>query len=182
MPRIQPVRLETAEPRTAEILGAVKKKLGSVPNLIATMAQAPAVVNAYLGFSQALSSGSLPARLREQIALVVGQTNDCDYCLAAHSAIGRKVGLSATEVEQARRGTADDARTAAALDFARKVVKERGRVTDEDVNQVRQAGYSDGEIGEIVANVVENIFTNYFNHVAATEIDFPATPKLSRGG
>lgn len=178
MPRIQPVRIETAEPKTAELLSGVKKKLGMVPNLISTMAQSPATANAYLGFSQTLASGVLSAKLREQIALTVGQANECGYCIAAHCAIGQKAGLSVTEVAQARHGTAADEKTKAALAFARKLVDDRGRVTDADLEQVRHAGYGDGEINEIVANVALNIFTNYFNRVADTEIDFPAAPKI----
>lgn len=178
MPRIHAVRIETADAKTAELLGGVKKKLGMVPNLISTMAQAPAVANAYLGFSQALAGGLLPARLREQISLAVGQANECGYCLAAHSALGQKAGLNAADVDQARRGTASDEKANAALTFARKLVDNRGRVADADVQQVRHAGYSDGEISEIVANVALNIFTNYFNHVADTEIDFPPAPKI----
>ena len=178
MPRIQPVRIETAEPKTAELLTSVKKKLGMVPNLISTMAQSPATVNAYLGFSQTLAGGALPARLREQISLTVGQANECDYCVAAHCAIGQKTGLSVTEITEARHSTAADEKAKTALVFARKLVDDRGRVTDADLEEVRHAGYSDGEINEIVANVALNIFTNYFNHVAATEIDFPAAPKI----
>ena len=89
MPRIQPVNKDNADPATANLLGTVKKKLGVVPNIIATMANSTAVANAYLGFSQSLSGGSLPARLREQIALVVGETNNCGYCVAAHTARGK---------------------------------------------------------------------------------------------
>lgn len=178
MPRIQPVRIETAEPKTAELLTGIKKKLGMVPNLISTMAQSPATVNAYLGFSQTLAGGVLPARLREQISLTVGQANECDYCVAAHSAIGQKTGLSVTEIIDARHSTAANEKDKAALAFARKLIDHRGRVTDTELEEVRHAGYSDGEINEIVANVALNIFTNYFNHVAATEIDFPAAPKI----
>lgn len=178
MPRIQPVRIETAEPKTAELLTGVKKKLGMVPNLVSTMAQSPAVANAYLGFSQTLAGGLLPSRLREQIALTVGQANECDYCIAAHCAIGQKAGLSEAEVSQARHGTAADDKAKTALAFARKLVDNRGRVTDADLEEVRHAGYSDGEINEVVANVALNIFTNYFNHVASTEVDFPAPPKI----
>jgi len=176
MPRIQPLRPETADPKTAELLNGVKKTLGTVPNLVSTMAQSRAVANAYLGFAQALASGSLSARLREQISLTVGQANECAYCIAAHCDIGQKVGLSTADLAQARRGRAADEKVNAALSFARKLVDQRGRVTDADVEQVRLAGYSDGDIGEIVANVALNIFTNYFNHVAETEIDFPAPP------
>ena len=178
MPRIQPVQIEAAEPKTAELLSAVKKKLGMVPNLISTMAHSTATSNAYLGFSQVLAGGQLPARLREQIALTVGQANECGYCIAAHCAIGQKSGLTPSEVAQARRATADDQKTNAALVFAYKLVDQRGRVSDADVEDVRRAGYSDGEITEIVSNVALNLFTNYFNHVADTDIDFPTPPQL----
>jgi AhpD family alkylhydroperoxidase len=121
-------------------------------------------------------SGALSAHLREQIALTVGQANECGYCIAAHSAIGQKVGLSMAELAQARHGLAADHKGTEALSFARKLVDQRGRVTDADVDHVRRAGYSDGEINEIVANVALSIFTNYFNHGAETEIDFPTAP------
>lgn len=178
MARISPVPLDTEDAPTAELLGSVQKKLGSVPNLIATMAHSPAVAKSYLGFSQALAGGSLPAPLREQIALVVGETNGCDYCVAAHTTLGKGAGLSEQETCDARRGHSQDEKARAALVFARKVVQDRGVVDDADVEQVRQAGYTDGEIGEIVAAVALNLFTNYFNHVAGTEVDFPAAPSL----
>lgn len=176
MPRIEPVRPDAAA--TADLLAGVKQKLGMVPNLVATMAQSPAVATAYLGFSQALAGGSLPARLREQIALAVGQANGCDYCLAAHCALGRRAGLTPDDMAQARHGTAADDKAGAALAFARKLVEDRGRVTDADVDGLRRSGFGDGEIAEVVANVALNLFTNYFNHVAGTAIDFPAAPAL----
>jgi uncharacterized peroxidase-related enzyme len=179
MARINPVNRTAADAATGRLLDGVQKKLGIVPNLIATMANSPAVANAYLGFSQSLSTGTLPARLREQLALVVGETNGCEYCVAAHTTLGKNAGLSEGETCDARRAVAADHKERAALEFARTIVADRGDVSDDDVHAVRQAGYSDGEIGEIVANVALNIFTNYFNHVAGTEVDFPAAPQLS---
>lgn len=179
MPRIQPVHKDTADSTTADLLGSVEKKMSKVPNIIATMASSPAVANAYLGFSKSLSGGMLSARLREQIALVVGETNNCGYCVAAHTALGKGAGLTEGETCDARRGQAKCERESAALQLARTIVNERGWVSDEDVQNVRQAGFSDGEIAEIVANVALNIFTNYFNHVAGTEIDFPVAPELT---
>jgi uncharacterized peroxidase-related enzyme len=178
MPRIQPVEQNTADPATEALLGSVRKSMGSVPNLIATMARSPAVVRAYLGFAQALSGGTLPRRLREQIALVVGEANACGYCVAAHTALGRGAGLTEQETKEARRATSHDGKEQAALVFARKVVQDRGVVADADVEMLRRAGYTDGEVGEIVANVALNLFTNYFNHVAGTAVDFPAAPGL----
>lgn len=178
MSRIHPVE-RNANSTTRELFAAVEKKLGIVPNLVSTMANSPVVAQAYLGFSQTLSGGLLPAPLREQIALTVGETNQCDYCVAAHCFLGSKAGLSESELAEARHGSASDEKTNAALVFARKIVEDRGHVTDEDVEEVRQVGYSDGEIAEIVANVALNIFTNYFNHVADTEVDFPSVPSLA---
>lgn len=179
MSRIRPIDKSTADSSAAELLGAVRKKLGSVPNLIATMAHSPAVAKAYLGFNQALSTGTLPPRLREQIALVVGETNQCAYCLAAHTVLGKAAGLSEQETRAARRGTSPVEKERVALDFARQLVQDRGVVADADLERVRRAGYTDGEIAEIVANVALNLFTNYFNHVAGTEVDFPAAPGLA---
>lgn len=179
MPRIQPVTKDTADSATANLLGSIEKKMGSVPNLISTMAASPAVAKAYLGFSQSLSSGALSPKLREQIALSVGQSNGCDYCLAAHSALGQAAGLSQQETDDARRGIGIEDKETAALRFAQKLVVNRGIVSDDDFQTVQNAGFSEGDIAEIIANVALNIFTNYFNHVAETEIDFPAASELA---
>lgn len=181
MPRLQPMTTEDADAATKELLDAVKKKMGSVPNIIATMANSPAVAKAYLAFSQSLSTGSVSARLREQIALSVGESNSCGYCVAAHTALGKRAGLSEDETLAARRGEPANKMERAALEFAQTIVRERGFVSDDDVIRVRDAGYNDGEVAEIVANVALNVFTNYFNHVAETEVDFPVAPQLSAG-
>ncbi|REK17915.1 MAG: carboxymuconolactone decarboxylase family protein [Planctomycetota bacterium] len=179
MSRLQPVTRNAATPAAAELLDAVSKKLGSIPNLIATMAHSPAVARGYLDFSQALSTGTLPARLREQLALAVGEANTCQYCVAAHTFLGRRAGLSEHETRDARRGVVPDKKEHAALAFAKELVESRGHVGDEQVQQLRLAGYTDGEIAEIVAHVALNVFTNYFNLVADTELDFPAVPELA---
>ena len=179
MPRLQPVTTDSENAAAAEVLKSVEKKLGVVPNVIATMANSPAVAKAYLGFSQALAGGALPARLREQLALVVGETNSCDYCVAAHTALGQKAGLSEQEATDARRAAADDERERAVLRFAQQIVRERGWVSDEDVQQVREAALRAGAFTGIAAAVALNLFTNYLNHVAQTEVDFPAAPQLA---
>jgi uncharacterized peroxidase-related enzyme len=179
MPRINPINEKTATPDAAGILGAVRQKLGTVPNLISTMANSPAVARAYLGFSEDLSTGSLSLRLREQIALRVGEQNGCEYCVAAHTVLGKGAGLNQEETRNARMALSGNKKERVALEFASRVVHKRGKVSDEDVNMVRNAGYSDGEINEIVANVVLNIFTNYTNLVAGTELDFPPAPDLA---
>jgi uncharacterized peroxidase-related enzyme len=179
MARLQPVDRNTADAKTGNMLNAVEKQMGMLPNMIATMAQSAPVAQAYVSFVQHLSAGKLPAALREKISLTVSEANQCDYCLSAHTFFGRKLGLNETDVLDARHGAAVDEKAHAALAFARKIVQERGHVSDEDVAEVRRAGYSDGEIAEIVANVALNTFTNYFNRVANTEIDFPSVHSLA---
>jgi len=169
---------DTADGRQKDLLAAVKQKLGLVPNMTRAMARSPAVLDAYLQMSGALGKGALPAKTREQIALVTGQQNGCDYCLAAHSAIGKLVGLSAEQIQAARKGHAADPGIDALLRFASAVVESRGKVSDADLAAVRAAGFGDDAIGEVVANVALNLFTNYFNHVARTPVDFPAAAKL----
>jgi uncharacterized peroxidase-related enzyme len=182
MPRIPTINAEQATVEQQQILANVKKGLGVVPNLVATLAQSPAAAQAYLGFSGALAKGALSAKLRQEIALVVGEANSCDYCVAAHTLLGGKAGLTQDEILAARAGHSADAKTAAALVFAQKLVANRGIVSDEDVAGLREHGFSNGDIAEIVANTALNIFTNYFNHVAGTVVDFPAAPKLAASG
>jgi uncharacterized peroxidase-related enzyme len=173
MARLTAVDPGRATGKAKELLDLVKAKIGMTPNMMRTMANSPAVLEGYLGFSTALGGGSLNAKLREQIALAVAESNNCEYCLSAHTAIGKMVGLGDTEITASRKAASNDPRVNAALKFARIVVARRGEVTDDDVAYIRQAGYSDGEIAEIIANVVLNIFTNYLNHIAQTEVDFP---------
>jgi len=173
MSRFIQIAPETATGKTKELLDVVKSRFGLIPNVMRAMANSPAALNAYLQFSGALAGGSLSAKSREQIALAVGQVNECDYCLSAHTVLGKMAGLSPDQIRDSRQGTAADGKTNALLRFSRKLVETRGQVSEEDVNEVRKAGLTDGEIAEAVAGVALNIFTNYFNHVAATDIDFP---------
>ena len=173
MSRIHQLAPEAAAGKAKELLDAVNAKLGLVPNMTRAMASSPAVLEGYLGLSGALGKGRLSAKNREQIALAVGQVNHCDYCLAAHSTIGKMVGLTPEQILDSRRGTAVDPKSDAVIRFARQIVDARGQVSDADIGEVRAAGLDDGAIAEVVANVALNIFTNYFNHVAETDIDFP---------
>jgi uncharacterized peroxidase-related enzyme len=181
MQNITAIKHETAEGKTKELMDGVSKTLGFVPNMMATMASSPAVLEGYLNFSGALGS-SLNAKLREQIALAVAEINGCQYCASAHSAIGKMVGLDEHAVEDARRAYSHDAKTDAALQFAKALVISRGKVSDSDFAAVKSAGFAAKEISEIVANVALNIFTNYFNETAKTVVDFPAIefPLVSR--
>ena len=180
MPRIQPVDPAQAAGKTKELLDIVQKKMGSIPNIMKTMAQSPAVLEAYLGFSGAMATSSLPLALREQIALTVGETNRCGYCVAAHTVIGKKAGLTDLQAQESRQGRSSDPKIHAALQFTRKMVESQASVKDADIAKLREAGYGDTQIAELVAAISLNIFTNYFNHVADPVIDFPAPPPLRR--
>jgi uncharacterized peroxidase-related enzyme len=178
MNRLKRIAPEQATGRTRELLDQIKRDLGMVPNLFRLMANSPAVLEAYLGFSGALAKGALEPKLRERLALTVAQGNGCDYCLAAHNAIGRLTGLTDEEIADSRRGAAPDRRADAVLKFARLVLARRGRVDDADVSRLRAAGLSDGEIAEVAAGIALNIFTNYFNLITAAEVDFPVPEPL----
>jgi uncharacterized peroxidase-related enzyme len=178
MSRINAIDPTHTTGKTAELFTAVKAKLGVVPNLMRTLGQSPAVLEAYLGFSGTLATGVLPAKVREQLALAIGEANACDYCLSAHSLIGKGAGLSPEAIIDARLTRAEDPKTDALLKFAADVVEARGLVADEALAAVRAAGASDAEIIEVVAHVALNTLTNYTNHIAQTVIDFPKAAAL----
>ncbi len=178
MPRILRVDPANADDRAANLIRDIEGRIGMVPNILLTMANAPAALEAYLGMSAPLAEGALEDEMREAIALALAEVNDCDYCRAAHTANGRRMGLSRDETLEARRGRSDDARMQAAITFALRLNENRGHVADEDVDAIRAAGFDNGEVVEIVANVALNLFTNIFNHVAEPSVDFPKAPTL----
>ena len=173
MSRIIAVDREAADTSVGRNFDAIERRLGIVPNMMRTMAQSPRVLEGYLGLSGALSRGLLPAGLQEQIALAIAEANACDYCLSAHSALGRNAGLSNAQIDDSREGRAADPKAGAALRFALAVLQHRGGIGDDELARVRAAGFADGEIAEIIAHVALNVFTNYFNRAAGTDIDFP---------
>jgi uncharacterized peroxidase-related enzyme len=173
MSRIAAIEPSAATGKAKDLLSAVQHKLGILPNMAKVMVNSPAVLEGYLGFSGALNGGLLDAQTREQLALAVSQENHCDYCLSAHSAIGKMVGLNPQQVIASREGKGTTERTTAALTFARKVLETRGNIDANNLKAVREAGFSEGEITEIIAHVALNVFTNYFNIAADVDIDFP---------
>ena len=173
MSRLPAIQTETASGKAKQLLDGVQAKLKITPNMTRVMANSPAVLEGYLAFNGALAGGSLPAKLREEIALEVGEQNACQYCVSAHTAIGKLTGLTDSEIEQAREARSSSPKHTAALVFARQVVANRGQITDGDFEAARQAGFSDGEIAEIVAHVALNVFTNYFNTATQVDVDFP---------
>jgi len=175
MSRIQtPATIEAAPQASQPMLEAVKKQLGVVPNLFRMVSTSPAALEGYLSLSGALGKGKLPAPTRERIALAVAELNGCSYCLSAHTYLGKNLAkLDDAEITANRNGASNDPKADAAVRFAAKVVSERGHLQLKDVEAVKQAGYDDGQILEIVLHVALNTWTNYINEIAQTEIDFP---------
>lgn len=169
-----PANIEAAPAASQGLLEAVKKQLGSAPNLFRLVATSPVALEGYLSMSGALSKGALPAPTRERIALAVAEINGCDYCLSAHTYLGKNLAkLDDAEMTVNRSGTSNDVKADAAVRFAVKVTSLRGHVSTEDFAAVQAAGYSDAQIIEIVQHVALNSWTNYFNNVFHTDIDFP---------
>jgi uncharacterized peroxidase-related enzyme len=155
------------------VLDAVQKQLGVVPNMFRLIAQSPAALQGFAANNGALGK-TLDVKTRERIALAVAQVNGCDYCLSAHTYLGLNLAkITPEEVALNRQGKSSDTKANAAVNFAAKVVRERGHISSADVNTVRDAGFTDGQIVEILAVTAENIFTNLLNVVAETDIDFP---------
>lgn len=174
MTRIASIDPTTANGRAKELLDATQTQLGRIPNLYRSMAQSPATLDGYLAFRGALGKGVLSMQMRERIALLTAAVNDCGYCVAAHTFRGAKVGLSAGELSATQKSQSEDPKSMAALQFVDALLQSHGLVTDDDFTKVKLHGWSDEEIGEIVAHVALNVFSNYFNHVAVPALDFPA--------
>jgi uncharacterized peroxidase-related enzyme len=169
-----PATIADAPQAAQPLLQAVEKQLGSVPNLFRLVATSPQALEGYLGLSGALGKGVLPAATRERIALAVAEVNGCDYCLSAHSYLGKNLArLDDAEIAANRKGGSNDAKADAAVRFAAKVAAARGHISDVDFAAVKSAGYSDAQIIEIVQHVALNSWTNFVNNVFETEIDFP---------
>lgn len=184
MQTIQPVQVENAEGPMLRILDAVKSERaaffnesGSLSNMVRTMAHSGRVIEGYVQFNRTLAYGKLGPKIRERIALVVAQANQCEYSLAQHAAFARKLGMSNEEILASREGRADDVKTRTALQFARGLVSRNG---SRDAADLLDAGYTDAEIVEIVAHVALNAFENYFNSAVKTDLDFPLVAQQTK--
>jgi uncharacterized peroxidase-related enzyme len=179
MARLKALNPDEATGKTKELFNAIQSKLGVVPNMMRTMGNSPALLEGYLNLSGALAHGALGAKNGELLALAISENNSCDYCVSAHSYIGEKlVHIDTDTILNARHANASDVKTDAALKFANVLIAKKGLVSDSDVDTIKAAGFTDGEIGEVVGHVALNILTNYFNNTANTELDFPAAKPL----
>lgn len=179
MPRLHVVEPNEATGEVKEIFGVFEQKLGKVINIFKGMGNSAAALKAYTGLSGALGAGELAAEDREAIYLSLSEKNDCGYCVAAHTMLAQKAGLTPEEIIEFRRGTSSNAKRDALIRFVFRTVETNGFVDDADVEAVREAGYSDGQIAESVAMIALVTYTNLFNHVFGSELDFPPAPDLS---
>jgi uncharacterized peroxidase-related enzyme len=175
---IEPIKMETASENEKKILEGIQAKMGKIPNIYATMAHSPSTLQAMLAYGVGLKKGVLTPKEIEAIALAVGANNTCDYCVAAHTVIGKMSGLTEAETIEARQGISSDPKMDALLELAVEISQKRGRPMRKVVDAFKAAGYSDAALIEVVAWVTYNLFTNYFNHVAETESDFPKPPEI----
>ncbi|GLY50456.1 peroxidase-related enzyme [Lentzea sp. NBRC 102530] len=170
-------RIELTDPdqitdERAETLAEIKGAFGVVPNMFRAVAQSPAALRSMWAQFGALGGGVLGAKAGEMIAVAVADRNRCDYCLSAHTMLGRKAGATAQEMAEAQSGRSDDPRTAAVLTLATALVEQRGQISAADVQAARDAGLSQEEIVETVAHVALNVFTNYINVALDVPVDF----------
>lgn len=179
MSRINPLHHDVASEESQQLFGQVRDKLGRVPNLMQSLGHSPAALGGYLSLNESLSRGVLHTKDRERIALTVAEYHGCGYCAAAHSAIGNMVGLSESQIHEARRGSSDDPKVESLLRFVHRILDSKGHVDDSDLDSFRSAGYSDAAVAEVVAHVSLNVLTNFFNNVAETEVDFPQVKALA---
>jgi uncharacterized peroxidase-related enzyme len=164
---------EEAHVDTHSTLDAVGKRLGFIPNLHRLLSISPNALAGWAALSDSLKQ-TLDARTREGMALAVSEVNGCDYCLAAHSYVATTFTKSPPEeIALNRKGTSKDPKRAAAIGFAKVLVEKRGKVSEEELQTVRDAGFSDQQILEMVALCVQFLFTNFINNVANTSIDVP---------
>ena len=181
MSYIPVLKYDEAPEEARAIFDAVKKKVGKLPNIYAAVANSPATLQAVLDYGAALQAGSLSAKEHEVVALACAQENDCGYCLAAHTAIGKMNGLSEEETLQARSGGLTDPKLSALAALAKDVIASRGHPPAASVQAFLAAGYDAGALVEVIGAVSLNTFTNYFNHLAQPPVDFPAPPALPAG-
>lgn len=173
MARINLVTHETASPEQSALFDAIQASLGMVPNFLKAFANSPQALKAFLGLYGIATGGSLDHQTRERIALAIAEQNACEYCVSAHTAIGRKAGLSDTEIAANRTGTSQDAKAAVAVDFARSLAEHMGDVSSAELREMRNAGYSESDIVEVITHVAMNILTNMIGKAGQIDIDFP---------
>ena len=176
MSRIHTPAIESATGATAEVYAQIKKLAGGVPNTFATIgAHGPVALKAVLAADGALAAGTLSRQEQETIKLVVSEVAGCDYCVAAHRLLGKMTGLKPEVLTQIRAGVATgDAKRDALVHFVRKLQQTSGTISEAEVSAIKAAGYTDAQIVDISLAIAVTVFTNVFNRINDTVLDFPA--------
>jgi uncharacterized peroxidase-related enzyme len=169
------INIDTTQAPAASqaLLGQIQQAFGSTPNMFKAVSNSPVALQSMWAAFGALGKGTLGAQLGEQIAVAIANLNRCEYCLAAHTMLGQNAGVSAEHMAAAQVGQSADPRTAAALTFALKVVSDRAHLSANDVAVLREAGFADEQVVEILAHVALNLYTNYINVALDVPVDFP---------
>ncbi len=178
MPRLNVITPEQATGPTKQLYGAIKSKVGTVPNIYQGIANSARALEALLQIGGALEEGALTAAEREVVKLAVSEAYGCEYCLAVHSLLGKKAGLTDQEIISVRRGISQQPKLAALVSFVSAAIPPQARISDDQLRAVKAAGYSDAQITEALLTVAQTVFTNLFNRVHQTTVDFPRAPKL----
>lgn len=178
MPRLNVVTPEQATGQTKELYDTIKRAVGGVPNIYQGVGNSAAALEGVLHIGAVLSKGQLTTAEIEAIKLVVSEAYGCIYCLAAHSLLGKKAGLTDEQTISIRRGTPQQPKLAALVRFVNTAIQPKGRISDDDLRAVKAAGYNDTQITEALLTVAQTVFTNLFNRVHQTPLDFPAAPSL----
>ncbi len=178
MARFHLVDPQQATGAAGELLQGVQRQLGATPNFMRALANSPKSLAGFLELHTKLGQGALGLKTRERIALAMAEANSCQYCVSAHATLGEKAGLSEEEILKARQGGSADAKADAAVTFARAVLDNQGEVTAVEIQAVKDAGYGDADIMEIIANVAMNVWTNFLGKAGRIDIDFPEVALL----
>jgi len=180
MQRITPVTDETVPKESREPLERIQARLRGRLNIHRTMAASPVVIAAYDALGGVIRErGTFDSATREAIALSVAEINGCEYCLAAHTGLGRRAGLSPDTMRAIRRGDpSGDSRRDAMTAVAREAALDSGSVTESTWTAALAADWSADELTEAFVHIIANVFTNYFNHYAHTQLDLPPAPSL----
>lgn len=178
MTKIELLPEEQASPASRELYALLKKKVGRVPNVYQVYGHSPAALKANLTLDDELSKGVLSGREIEMVALVVSQFNDCEYCLAAHTALGKMHGMTEGQTMDARNGTYAAKKEKALIQFTQAILEKKGKIPEQDLQAFLEAGYGYAAVVEVIGQIAKNFFNNYTNHIAATPVDFPLAPSL----
>jgi uncharacterized peroxidase-related enzyme len=169
---------DQVNPQSQEIFDSITKRMGKVPNLYATIGYSASALQGILNFEEAFNYSAFNAKEREALYLVVSQVNNCDYCLAAHSMIAGMRGFSKEEIINFRKGLANDAKLNAALQFAKAITENKGKVNDNIKEAFFEAGYDEAALMELIGLVTVRTFTNYVYGLTQIPIDFPVVEKI----